>query len=585
MKNLSIINTFKGLLIMVFILNFSCDNNDNPDLKVEETVLPTTYSEVLGFTKDKAKYNPGETVNFQVNAVHQNTMVRYKFLGNVVAEEPLTASSWSWTPPTDDFRGYMVELVKDTNGDETILGTVAVDVSSNWTRFPRYGFLSSFGNISSSEQNSILSRLKNFHINGLQFYDWQAKHHIPLPLDDAGDPQNSWVDLFNRQINFETVKNYIDKGHDLNIASMFYNLLYGAWNPEDGDGFSSEWLVFKDQYHNNVDKHDLGDLGDILLTNPANAEWQDYIFEKTTDVYANLDFDGWHLDQLGNRGTLYDYNGYQINLEQGYANFLEHLKTKFPDKQMAFNAVDQYGQKAILSSSVDFAYTEVWNRIQYGDLAQVILENYHMSNDQMNTVLAAYMNYDSTEGSFNTPSILLTDAVIFAFGGSHLELGEHMLSREYFPYSNLYMEDKLNNSLLEYYDFMVAYENLLRDGGDFMIPIVSSSTIGVNNWPPVFGNASAVAKQFEDKMVVQLLNFDGVSSLNWRDNNKTQTEPNSFEGFDLTINTNSPVSKVWFASPDFKGGASQELEFEQTNNTIKITVPYLEYWSMIVIEN
>src|SRR5690606_17243305 len=135
------------------------------------------------------------------------------------------------------------------------------------------------------------------------------------------------------------------------------------------------------------------------------------------------------------------------------------------------------------------------------------------------------------------------------------------------------------------YDFMVAYENLLRDGGDFIIPTLSSNSIGINNWPPVFGNASVVGKQLNGKMVLQLLNFDGISTLNWRDNNKTQTQPNTFEGFDLTINTSASISKVWFASPDYKGGASQELEFEQTDNAIKITVPYLEYWSMIVIEN
>lgn len=585
MKHISIPNILKGLIIMVSILNFSCDSNDHIDLKVEETVNSYTYSEVLGFTADKAKYNPGKNVNFHVDAVHQNTIVRYKFLGKVIAEEPLTGSSWSWTPPSDDFHGYMVELVKNTNGDETILGTVAVDVSSNWVKFPRYGFLSSFGDIPLSEQYAVLNTLKDFHINGLQFYDWQNKQHIPLPLDSSGNTESHWLDLFNRQVNFETVKNYIDTGHDLNMASMFYNLLYGAWNPEEGDGFSNEWLIFKDQYHNNIDKHDLGDLGNILLTNPVNTAWQNYIFEKTTDVYSNLNFDGWHLDQLGDRGAIYDYNGYKVNLEKGYGNFLDNLKAKFPGKQMVLNAVDQYGQADILSSAVDFAYTEVWNRLQYSDLAHVILENNQMSNNQLNSVLAAYMNYDASEGNFNTPSVLLTDAVIFAFGGAHLELGEHMLSREYFPYSNLSMNDKLKHSLMEYYDFMVAYENILRDGGDFIMPTVSSNSIGVNNWPPVFGNASVIGKQLEDKTVVQLLNFDGISTLNWRDNNKTQTQPNSFERFDLTINTNKSVSKVWFASPDYEGGASQELEFEQTDNAITITVPYLEYWSMIVIEN
>ena len=39
---------------------------------------------------------------------------------------------------------------------------------------------------------------------------------------------------------------------------------------------------------------------------------------------------------------------------------------------------------------------------------------------QLNTVFAAYMNYNKADnrGEFNTPGILLTDAVMFALGGS-----------------------------------------------------------------------------------------------------------------------------------------------------------------------
>lgn len=582
MKNIIKIHAVAMLASLVIM---SCNNDDDFVNNHQEPSQSIPFQEVLQLKKDKAKYNPGEEVVFTVNAVHPSTSIRYKYLGKTLNEEPLSSNSWTWTPPSDDFKGYMVELVKKTNGDETILGTVAVDVSSDWTKFPRYGFLSEFGNVNSSQRNDILNNLKDHHINGIQYYDWHAKHHIPLPLDSSGNPESSWLDLFNREVKLEAVKGYIDSGHQLNISSMFYNLLFGAWHPEEGDGFSNQWLLYNDQYRNSINKHDLGGLGAILVTDPANNAWQDYIFNKTNDVYNNLDFDGWHLDQLGDRGTVYDYNGYQVNLENSYNDFMEEVTERYPNKKHALNAVDQFGQNQILKAPVDFAYTEVWTREQYSDLAQVILENNQISENQYNTVLAAYMNYDSSEGAFNTPSVLLADAVIFAFGGAHLELGEHMLSREYFPYNNLYMEDKLKASLLEYYDFMVAYENLLRDGGEFIIPTISSSSIGVNNWPPTFGNASTVSKQLDDKMVIQLLNFDGVSSLNWRDNNKTQTKPNSFEGFDLKINTNAPVSKIWFASPDYKGGSSQELEFEQTDNAITITVPYLEYWSMIVIEN
>lgn len=572
-------------LVLLTVLSSCSDDDLTLDTAVEEGV-DQTYQEVLHLTTDKAKYNPGEEVTFSVNGTHQNTVVRYKYLGETIAEENLASRSWTWTPPSEDFRGYMVELVKVTGNEETVLGTVGVDVSSDWTKFPRYGFLSKFGNISAAQRADILNNLKDFHINGLQYYDWHSKHHIPLPTDENGNPVDSWTDLFNRQTYYETVEGYLEEAKERNMASMFYNLLFGVWNPDDADGVSRDWYIFNDRTHNSINKHGLGDLGDILITDPSNEEWQNYIFDKTELVYQNLDFAGWHLDQLGNRGTVYDYNGYEVNLPETYHDFLVNLNQEFPDKIMVLNAVDQFGQKEILDSPVDFAYTEVWSRYQYADLAKLILENYEYSDGELNTVLAAYMNYNSQEGNFNTPSVLMADAVIFAFGGAHLELGEHMLSNEYFPNEKLSMTSELKTDLKEYYDFQVAYENLLRDGGSFNMPQVSAETEGVkmNNWPPVFSQTAVLGKQFENKQVVHLLNFDGISTLQWRDDSKVQTAPNVRENFEVEITSDRTPSKIWFASPDVNGGASQELEFTQNGNQLSVKVPYLEYWSMIVLE-
>lgn len=575
----------KTIILLYFVIT-SCNNDD---LSSKQQHSPSdqafVYSEVLNFKKDKAKYNPGEEVIFSVDAVPPNTIIKYKFLGETIHEEPLATISWQWSPPSVDFKGYMIELVEMVNGKETVLGTTAIDVSSDWTKFPRYGFLSDFGNISESQRNTVIENLKDFHINGLQYYDWHAKHHIPLPFDATGNPENSWVDLFNREVKFETIASYIEAGHQHNMASMFYNLLFGVWHPEEGDGFSKQWSLFNDRFHRTPNTHDLGNFGKIQVTNPQNKEWQNYIFSKTKDVYANLNFDGWHLDQLGDRGNVYDYGGHDVNLKNSYNNFLTALTTNFPDKKHALNAVDQFGNNEILTTSMDFAYSEVWSRVQYADLIQVILENNKASNDQLNTVLAAYINYESSDGSFNTPSVLLADAAIFAFGGAHLELGEHMLSSEYFPNNKLQMDTELKNSLKEYYDFLTAYQNLLRDGGEFDTASVTSTDLSFNNWPPVFGNVSTVTKHFDDKQVFQFLNYNGVSTLNWRDNAKTQTKPNAYYNIEMTIHSLKPISKVWFASPDYEGGASKALEFKNNSGLITFTLPYLNYWSMIVFES
>ena len=66
---------------------------------------------------------------------------------------------------------------------------------------------------------------------------------------------------------------------------------------------------------------------------------------------------------------------------------------------------------------------------------------------------------------FNTPAVLLADATIFASGASHIELGDgsRMLSSEYFPADTKFaVSPELSMQLRHYYDFLTAYENVLR---------------------------------------------------------------------------------------------------------------------------
>ena len=52
-----------------------------------------------------------------------------------------------------------------------------------------------------------------------------------------------------------------------------------------------------------------------------------------TTVYANFAFDGYQIDQLGKRGTLYNYDGTPVNLREGYASFIEAMKQAHPDQE------------------------------------------------------------------------------------------------------------------------------------------------------------------------------------------------------------------------------------------------------------
>ena len=55
---------------------------------------------------------------------------------------------------------------------------------------------------------------------------------------------------------------------------------------------------------------------------------------------------------------------------------------------------------------------------------------------------------------------------------------------------------------------------------------------------------------------------------------------------DLTVsfNVNSKPNRVWVASPDWQHATAEDADWEYNNGTLTITVPALQYWTMIVIE-
>lgn len=581
----------------IYIIAISCASflfgcKDYYDVKNDPITYGQSYLDIDLYT-DKPLYSPGENVKFTIKSVPAGAKVRYSFLGNVIKEDNLTASTWTWQAPSEDFRGYMVEVYTVTNGVEKTVSNIGVDVSSNWSKFPRYGFLSNYDKLNDIHIGKNIDLLNRYHINGLQFYDWLYDHHRPL-AGTVANPVLSWPDIFGRYNYYSTVKGYVDAAKAKKMKTMFYNLCYGALNSAPADGVKEEWYIFNDQNHTEKDFHPLSGRSSIYLTNAGNPEWQQYLIGRNNDVYSVFGFDGFHIDQLGYRGNRYDYNGNLIDFPATYQSFINAMKLARPEKNLLFNAVAGYGQDKIAPAQVDFLYAEIWGarsgdneNMSYADLISEMNDNLSKTNYQKNIVLAAYMNYDvQSSGFVNKPGILLADAAIFAWGGAHLELGEHYLISEYFPKNNLQMRADLGKALINYYDFAVAYQNLLRDGGTFQTPNVSfvNSPIVAENWPAAKGKVATIGKKVNGKDIVHLINFADATTMVWRDNKGTQAEPKLISSPIVDIQVTGTPSKVWFASPDIDGGVAKMLAFTQTGNKITVTLPSLKYWDMVVIE-
>ncbi|XXM71387.1 glycoside hydrolase family 66 protein [Lysinibacillus sphaericus] len=573
---------------------FGCMNSNSEPVFQAETIEQGKWVDQL--STDKAAYAPGEAVKLSLSLNEKvkegKILVQYKHLAKTVKEEEINMKNqevtWSWTPDKDDFKGYMVEVyVKQ--GDEVIdHQNIGVDLSSDWAKFPRYGYLADFFELEADQQEDVINKLNRYHINGLQFYDWQYKHEKPLKMED-GKVAESWPDIANREVSRETIERYISLAHEKNMKAMNYNLLFGSYEDAESEGVKKEWGLFKDPDAEEQDKHPLPDnwASDIYLMDPSNKGWQDFIINEEKQVFDHLAFDGWHVDQLGDRGVLWNAEGKTVDLSTTYVPFLKEAKKEL-GTDLVMNAVSQYAQGYIASQApVSFLYSELWDGHEtYSSLKSVIDQNSKYSKGMLNTVLAAYMNYDLSDsmGEFNTPGVLMTNAVIFAAGGAHLELGENMLSKEYFPHKKLRLSEELNTELTRYYDFLVAYQNLLRDGGEEKEKEVKVKGDLTVSDQPKLGSVWSFSKKKEDKDLIHLINFTDAASLEWRDNQGTQPEPEEKKDIEVEVKADGKADKVWVATPDAYQGSPVELDFKQKGDSITFTVPSLKYWDMVVID-
>lgn len=551
---------------------------------------------------DKSMYDPGEPVKITVELNHPEQLsgavltVSARHLGETVWERELPVSGGMLTVearlPETDFTGYSLEAYLTKDGALLDYDMSAADVSSDWNVFPRYGYITKLDNRTDGEIEETLDRLTKHHINGLFYYDVFDTQEKPL-AGSLQEPASEWKSLAGQTVTRDSLLKTIDEGHDRNMKSFFYNLIFGAYDRYEEKGIKPEWGLYQDDRHASQDVHDLSGSGweteKLWLFDPANEEWQNHFVEAHRDLLAAYPFDGLQMDSLGNRNAArYDYNGNQVELDQTYTSFLKKLDEEL-DTRILFNPVGGYGLLQMLNSNTcDIAYMEVWpgDCKDYLSLKDALDQIYSVTKGEQGSVIAAYMDYNVMKGEpFNLPGILYTNAILTASGGSHLELGDTgMLSSEYYPGNSLRITGELEERLRNGYSFMVAYENLLRGTG---LEEITARTL-VDGTPTssdgALGQVYSFTKRKGSTEILHLINFDGASTQAWVDSRGTQTAPAVKENVTLSQTVGHEPERVWMVSPDYREGILQELDFTYEDGIVTVTLPYLEYWDMIVFE-
>ncbi|MFB9324656.1 glycoside hydrolase family 66 protein [Paenibacillus aurantiacus] len=568
-------------------------------------------------TTDKSMYNPGATVEVRIDlknrlgrditggSVELRAFHLEKQIGTTLTK-PLslgqnadTIMTIGWTAPSADFQGYLLEaVVRDNAGAQLDSDTVGVDVSSTWTKFPRYGYLWDF--TQQVDTAARIDALKNYHINALQYYDWFYRHQKPVaPNTDV------WDDWSGRLIYGNKVKSYISQARAVNMVNMAYNMVYAATNGYDKDNIDYRWgLQWAEgdkagqQFSFKMADSTPTGITTLYFFDLQNAGWRNYIFNEMNKAFLTFGFDGWHGDSIGEWGKMKDAGGNSFYVKDTFTPFLNAAKQAIGSKYLAFNPVGAQGIENVNRSSVDVLYTEIWpwdkdsDGVAYDTYASLRkeIEQSRRESGGKSLIVPAYMEYDYANNNpgkpFNTSAVLLTDAAVYASGGSRFELGDNgnMLSSEYFPKQNLYMDADLKQRVSKLYDFIVAYENLLRDGQEetanrIEFPAYASSGDGQPNRIWAFG------KKDSKYDIVHTINLLGVSRNDWRAADGRKETPSKISNFEMKYYTAKDVNSVWLASPDANDGRSIALTFskgsDSNGNYVRVQVPSLAYWNMI----
>lgn len=357
---------------------------------------------------DKARYAPGQqaVITAQVSGTGPVTF-SLVHLGSVVDSTTVQASgsgsvTWSVTPPSQDFTGYMVHVDAGSTSTET-----AIDVSSDWTRFPRTGYLDTYSSsLTTTQQQAAVNDLaRKYHLNSLQFYDWMWRHEKPIQRNSSGNVVSTWTAWNGDVIAPTTVSGLISASHSANVAALPYSMSYAALEGFAANGVNSDWRL---KYRSNGSDWKFQMLPNepattLWIMNPANSGWKTHMTGQYADQINTLGFDGTHIDQLGNWGSasdggMNDISGNAVDLPQSFADLVGATKSQTA-KTVGFNAVDGFGADALAGSASDYLYTELWDNHETYASVQSYLDSQRAASGGKGAVIAAYLNYKSNPGT------------------------------------------------------------------------------------------------------------------------------------------------------------------------------------------
>ena len=280
---------------------------------------------LAAISTDQARYAPRSPVKVSVTLANRTgrTMTRasvtlsFRHLDALVATLPARTVTlapggtktvtFTWTPPPRDFQGYRVGAEAHGPGGQLLDETsTAVDVSSTWTRFPRSGYVSAFPSQSAEASARTILWLKNYHVNAVQFYDWQVQNttrRSPAPSAAACRV----VDEPRERDQLRVKRSWTRSKPPTPAAWRRWSTTCSTG--PGADTAATAWIT-------------TGGCGTAPMVPTRTASpcpaagrrppftsstrptpgWQEYLLSQEAAVFAAYPFDGWQVDQIGDQG-------------------------------------------------------------------------------------------------------------------------------------------------------------------------------------------------------------------------------------------------------------------------------------------
>ena len=369
---------------------------------------------------DKSTHEPGKQATITAEASTEGTVhFSVSHLGTEIDSGDATVdngkATWTYTTPSEDGQGY---LVTATGGDGTHAET-AIDASTSWTRFPRMGYLSHFkptapegtdghttyeAFLFQKPQDYIDKLSRDYHINALQYYDWQYRHEQPVATGDLADKWPLWYrDTYASK---KTITDYIQDAKNANMGSLAYSMAYAANDNYDTNTIKDEWRLREDNGSYWV--RDLGEQWWVptpkgvdkpkshqFMMNVNNEDWRTYITGQYKTQKTEFKFDGTHIDTLGQTSKK-DASGNPVDLTDGLAALVDDTY-KNVGGQVGINLPDGAGSEKINKASAAYMYTELWDHNETNAQVASYLQSARNNAGNKPQIVAAYANkYDPT---------------------------------------------------------------------------------------------------------------------------------------------------------------------------------------------